>query len=152
MSCLNLRASAERTCNKKTKSGPTFYVLYMFCNFHFLLRKICFVAQQIYYKVLWWISSTTPATIVDWCIGHLPNWCLLHNSRRKYRVDSDWNSDTVALYHTSTYILTYGQYVTMPTDPRPFHGYVHVYGYVSCTSTRYREHLLIPSSTRLTPC
>ena len=108
VSCLNLRASAERTCNKKTKSGPTFYVLYMFCNSHFLLRKICFVAQQIYYKVLWWISSTTPATIVDWCIEHLPNWCLLHNSRRKYRVDSDWNSDTVALYHASTYILTYG--------------------------------------------
>ena len=28
LSCLNLRRSAERTCNKKTKFGPTFYVLY----------------------------------------------------------------------------------------------------------------------------
>ena len=28
VSCLNLRGSAERTCNKKTKFGPTFYVLY----------------------------------------------------------------------------------------------------------------------------
>ena len=27
VSCLNLRGSAERTCNKKTKFGPTFYVL-----------------------------------------------------------------------------------------------------------------------------
>ena len=43
---------------------------------------------------------------------------------------------SVALYHTSTYILTYGQYVTMPTDPRSFYGYAHVYGSVSCTSTR----------------
>ena len=30
LSCLNLRESAERTCNKKTKFGPTFYVLYTF--------------------------------------------------------------------------------------------------------------------------
>ena len=30
LSCLNLRGSAERTCNKKTKFGPTFYVLYTF--------------------------------------------------------------------------------------------------------------------------
>ena len=30
LSCLNLRWSAERTCNKKTKFGPTFYVLYTF--------------------------------------------------------------------------------------------------------------------------
>ena len=29
-SCLNLRWSAERTCNKKTKFGPTFYVFYTF--------------------------------------------------------------------------------------------------------------------------
>ena len=29
-SCLNLRRSAERTCNKKTKFGPTFYVFYTF--------------------------------------------------------------------------------------------------------------------------
>ena len=29
LSCLNLRGSAERTCNKKTKFGPTFYVLYI---------------------------------------------------------------------------------------------------------------------------
>ena len=42
----------------------------------------------------------------------------------------------VALYHTSTYILTDGQYVTMLTDPRSFYGYAHVYGSVSCTSTR----------------
>ena len=42
----------------------------------------------------------------------------------------------VALYHTSTYIPTYGWYVTMLTDPEPFHGYAHVYGSVSCTSTR----------------
>ena len=43
-------------------------------------------------------------------------------------------------------------YVTRLADPKPFHGYVHVYGYVSCTSTRYCEHLLISLSTRLTPC
>ena len=30
LSCMNLRVSAERTCNKKTKFGPTFYVLYTF--------------------------------------------------------------------------------------------------------------------------
>ena len=42
----------------------------------------------------------------------------------------------VALYHTSTYILTLGWYVTMPTDPRSFYGYAHVYESVSCTSTR----------------
>ena len=41
---------------------------------------------------------------------------------------------SVALYHTSTYVLTYGQYVTMPTDPRSFYGYAHVYGSVSCTA------------------
>ena len=28
LSCLNLSVSAERTCNKKTKFGPTFYVFY----------------------------------------------------------------------------------------------------------------------------
>ena len=43
----------------------------------------------------------------------------------------------VALYHTSTYILTHGEYVTMLTDPRSFYGYAHIYGSVSCTSTRY---------------
>ena len=37
MSCLNLRESAERTCNKKTKFGPTFYVLYS--EVSFLLGK-----------------------------------------------------------------------------------------------------------------
>ena len=58
----------------------------------------------------------------------------------------------VALYHTSTYILTYCWYVTRLADSRPFHGHVHVYGSVSCISTRYCEHLLISFSTRLTPC
>ena len=33
LSCLNLRGSAERTCNKKTKFGPTFYVFYTFNAF-----------------------------------------------------------------------------------------------------------------------
>ena len=47
-----------------------------------------------------------------------------------------WNDALVALYHTSTYIHTYGLYVTMPTDPRSFYGYAHVYESVSCTSTR----------------
>ena len=46
------------------------------------------------------------------------------------------DGDIVALYHTSTHILTYGLYVTMLTDPRSFYGYAHVYGSVSCTSTR----------------
>ena len=46
----------------------------------------------------------------------------------------------VALYHTSTYILTYGQYFTMLTDPRPFYGYAYVYGSVSCTSTITRMY------------
>ena len=49
----------------------------------------------------------------------------------------------VALYHTSTYILTYGWYVTMLTDPRSFYGYAHVYGSVSRTSTRTMSTLLI---------
>ena len=30
LSCLNLRESVERKCNKKTKFGPTFYVFYTF--------------------------------------------------------------------------------------------------------------------------
>ena len=46
----------------------------------------------------------------------------------------------VALYHISAYILTYGWYVAWLADPRPFHGYVHLYRSVSGTSTRYLAH------------
>ena len=68
------------------------------------------------------------------------------------QLDESETPQSVALYHTSTYILTYGLYVTKLADPRPFHVYVHVYGSMSCTSNRCCEHLLISSSTRFTPC
>ena len=48
------------------------------------------------------------------------------------------------------YVLVWYK-ATLPL-PTKNYGYYQIYGYVSCTSTRYREHLLIPSSTRLTPC
>ena len=41
LSCLNLRESAERTCNKKTKFGPTFYVLYSEVSFLLGRPTIC---------------------------------------------------------------------------------------------------------------
>ena len=72
---------------------------------------------------------------------------LRANRRRRYDPNSSLDENN------TSFLSGVGPSVSSRlADPRPFHGDVHVYEYVFCTSTRYREHLLISSSTRLTPC
>ena len=98
-------------------------------------------ACSSWYKLQWCMDSSIP---ICFPIEINLQW-FIHHTKKGYLIG-------VALYHTSTYILTYCRYVTRLADPRPFHGFVYVYGFVCCTSTRYHEHHLISLSTRLTPC
>ena len=53
LSCLNLRGSAERTCNRKSKFGPTFYVLYSYTDVNGKYEKklFTFLFKMFYQNV-----------------------------------------------------------------------------------------------------